>query len=368
MEQRQHVISEWLLKAFSRPYGGRSIVTAYDKTTGEYVEHDSSDFLVEVGAHPDAVEAEISRIETPAAQAARSLLKRAKNYPPGLYAIQEQAEDLSASGPAMADAGMYRSSRLLVTQHSIRGPSATEREALARYAGLMYQRAPKTEASMLRWGQAFDRGIQDVLDRELPGAQNPGVTTLAHRRERAVELSPRVGRRLAAGSWFLVRAGEGQAFVLSDSPVIAVAALGPDDEWRAILSKHSLIVLMALSPVFALLLAPQHLVPVFHTEPEDLVRVINRALWRCAERHVLGRTRQDLEAALGPVDQPDRRMSVDPLFDERQAFERARTVARRTLVTARIELPIKQTIHWRNCRVFVGQAPFPAEDRHLLLD
>jgi hypothetical protein len=208
MEQRQHVISEWLLKAFARPTGGSYIVAAYDKATGRYVDDNVDDFMVEIGAHSAEVEAEISRIEGPAAQAARTLFKRAKHYPAGIYAVATQDEDLRATGPGLSDKGLFRGTRLIVSEHTIRAPADAERAALARYAGLMYQRAPTTEASILRWGETFDRGIQETLDQILPGRRSPVQTTLGHRRGRMVELAERIADVLTAASWFIVRAGQ----------------------------------------------------------------------------------------------------------------------------------------------------------------
>jgi hypothetical protein len=43
IRQRQHVLSEWLLKAFARPVGGHFVVTAFDKSTGEFTEADVAD-------------------------------------------------------------------------------------------------------------------------------------------------------------------------------------------------------------------------------------------------------------------------------------------------------------------------------------
>jgi hypothetical protein len=372
MEQRQHVLSEWLLKAFAGPTGGSYIVAAYDKSTGQYVDHDVDDFMVEIGAHSAEVEAEISRIEGPAAQAARTLFKRAKHYPAGIYAVTTQEEDLRATGPALSDKGLFRDTRLLVSEHTVRTPLHAERAALARYAGLMYQRAPTTEASILNWGETFDRGIQDTLDQILPGQRSPVQTTLAHRRGRMVELAERIADVLTAASWFIVRTGQNESFVLSDSPVAATITFGFDDEWRAILSAESYAILMPLNPAIALVFAPRHILPLSRIDASELVPAINRVMWRAAGRYVLGRSQQELEAALGDADEETRRYSIQPSLDAEAIARQARTTTEQVVAEVMVEVGIKRPLanfwaHWTGCRLEFGYALFAAEDRNLLL-
>jgi hypothetical protein len=236
----------------------------------------------------------------------------------------------------------------------------------------MYQRAPTTEASILRWGQTFDRGVQDTLDRIMPGQRSPVETTLAHRRRRMTDLAGRIAGALATSSWFIARAGSTEAFVLSDSPVAATITFGFDDEWRAILSAESYVILMPLNPALALIFAPRHIIPVSQVDAANLVPAINRVMWRAADRYVLGRSRQDLEAALGDVDDETRRYSVRPGYDPEAIAHQARTTTEAATLEAIVEVGIKRPLarfwpHWSGCRLTLGYALFAAEDRDLLL-
>lgn len=132
----QHVISGWLLRAFARG----ALLAAYVKDTGTYTTVDPKTFMAEVDAHPASVEQGIAAIETPAASAARTLAKRAKPLPPGLYAVSPDEKVSHAGPPGVVDMGVFEGMRLLVGERDISSPKPSERIALARYAGLMYQR------------------------------------------------------------------------------------------------------------------------------------------------------------------------------------------------------------------------------------
>lgn len=247
-----------------------------------------------------------------------------------------------------------------------------ERLALGRYAGLMYQRAPGTEASILAWGQTFDDGIQNTLNRVFPGMRSPVETTLAHRRTRLADLATRIGSGLASASWFVVTSGLGEAFVLSDTPVVATVALGFDDEWHAILSAESNVIVMPLNPVIALVMAPRHIIPLSSVEATTLVPAINRLMWRAAARFVLGRSRAEVEAALGDVDDASRRMSVRPRHDAGAIRKQAEETTERSVLEALVQHRIVRPLaagwqHWNRCRLELGYAPFAAEDRDLVL-
>jgi hypothetical protein len=358
VSQQQHVISEWLLKAFARPHGDRLIV-AYDKKTGEFTEHDPADFMAEPNAHPSDVEVAISRIETPAAQAARTLLKRAKAYPAGMYAVMEQEDDLRAYGPAFTDRGSFKGTRLMVSEHTVRAPKEAQRSALAIYAALMYQRAPTNEAWMLRWGEMFDRGVRQWLDPRLPGMWSPATTTVAQRRARAVELAVSTGRRLMAGSWFLVKSAPGEAFVLGDTPVVSTTSFGHDDQWRALLDRQAFIVLIPLNPLLALVIAPQHLMPVVATEPSQVVGFINRTMWRAAGRFVLGRSQAQLEGVMANVEPDQLRTSLVPTLDAAAIEAKGAATAFHAAVRLRIIRPLVESwLHWEGCRLRFGNSPF----------
>ena len=111
-------------------------------------------------------------------------------------------------------------------------------------------------------------------------------------------MAGKVGERLNVTPWFLVRAESPDAFILSDSPVVATLSFGFDDQWRAIFANETYIVLMPLHPLLCLVFAPQHIVPVSKIEHDQLVETINRAMWRAANRFVIGRSQADFGGKL----------------------------------------------------------------------
>jgi hypothetical protein len=110
----QHVISEWLLKAFARKAPGGLQLDVYDKATGLYEGAVPAKFMIELDAHSTQIERGLEKIETPAAQAARSLAKRVKILPPGLYAVVEPGAETRAAGPELSDKGVFEGMRLLL--------------------------------------------------------------------------------------------------------------------------------------------------------------------------------------------------------------------------------------------------------------
>jgi len=370
----QHVISRWLLRAFARPGPGGAGLIQYDKKTDAYQETSPDAFLVEVDAHSPEIERGIERIETPASQAARRLAKRTRTLPPGFYAVVDQDEDIRAAGDGLADVGVVEGMRLLVSRFQIPSPSQVDRLALARYIGLMYQRAPKLEASIIRWGEEYDRAAQSALDRTLPGMKTGLRTMLAGRRSRMLQSAEGMGARLAAANWWVVRPDPNDSFVLSDCPVAATIALGHDDPWRAIFSQESFVVTMPLGPKIALVIAPQ-MVPFSNIDPADLTRAINRLIWRSADRYVLGRDRAILDAALPGADETQRRSTVDVAFDAEQVAAAAtaqvvRIVAEvllRQFVNAYLRADEAEWQRWDGCRLVFGRGQIaegmPPDDR-----
>jgi hypothetical protein len=368
-DQRQHVISEWLLKAFGRPIGARVRLAVYDKATGEYGARHADEFLVELDAHSRDVELEISKIETPASAVARTLAKRAKAYAPGFYAVVDDPSEIVRTGPALVDRGVVAGMRLMVSEHTILGPSGADRAALARYLILMYERAPATEAAMTRFGLAYDRGAQRTIDALLPGM----LTGLAsfHRSApaRMVERAQRLGDGFAAANWWILRTRATEPFVLSDTPVAATLSLGHDDEWHAILSPEAYAVVMPLGPLVALLMAPKGMLPFSRIEVSDLGRAVDRLMWRAADQYVLGRSRAELEAA---VEDGVRRFSVRVPQDEAAIEEEARRRTEGVVYDAMIEIQVWRPVrdawqHWERCRLRFGHAAFAAEDRDELM-
>jgi hypothetical protein len=357
----QHIITEWLLRAFAK--GGR--LAAYAKETGAYMEVDPKDFLTEVDAHPLSVEDGIASIEGPAASAARNLAKwvRSRQLPGGLYAISS-TENVSHFGPpGVSDVGVYEGMRLLVGERDIPSPKPVERLALARYAGLMYQRAPRTEEAMLAWGRAFDLAAQSALDRFLPGFHTGLQTELAHRRTRMLEMASHIGDRLANATWWLVVAGPGEAFVLGDAPVAATISLGHDDEWRAILAPESFAVAMPLSPRIALLMAPQGLIPITGIDNDlaGLVLAINRLIWRRAGAYVLAQEQSHLEAVWPDAEAAKASLSNDIAVDAQHGAEAGWSVGLSIVAEVNLRHFIRRWQRWEGCRLRFGWYPWPAE-------
>jgi hypothetical protein len=370
--QEQHVISEWLLKAFASNEGGRWSLQSYDKATGTYATHFAHEFMVELDGHSNEIEVAISGVEGPAADAARRLVKRVKGRAPGIYALLPSSHfEPTLGAPPITDRGVIEGMRLFVLERSIAEPSLTDRRSLARFAGLMYQRAPKTENAILRWGEEYDRALRAEIARRLPGMTNLGTfTTLAHRRSRLVPLADRIANELEGASWWVVRAAAGQEFVLSDSPVVSTLALGHDDGWRPILAGDVYAVVMALSPHVALLMAPKQAFPLSQIEIPELGRAINTLLWRAADRYVLARSRHQLEDALPGADEATRRWTMPVQQDRANIERRVSETTERIIIKAFVEHAKTQLDRdWRRwagrngCELTIGFLPYQADDR-----
>jgi hypothetical protein len=195
--------------------------------------------MTEVDAHSTAIERGIGEIEAPGSRAAIRLAKRVKNLPPGLYAVVPSHAAIQSSGPALSDKGVREGLRILVSELQVPSPSQADRTALGRFAGLMYERAPKNETAIMRFGARYDLAAQQALDRLMPGTRTGLATELPRRRFRMLAQAIEAGDRLAEASWWVVRAGKDGAFVLGDSPVAATRSLGYDDDWRAIFAPES---------------------------------------------------------------------------------------------------------------------------------
>lgn len=354
----QHVISEWLLRAFARKAPGGLLLEVYDKATGLCEDAAPAKFMIELDAHSTEVERGLEKIETPAAQAALRLAKRVKILPPGLYAVVEPDAETRAVGPELSDNGVFEGMRLLVGERQVPSPSPADRLALGRYAALMYQRAPKIEAAARQLAVDYEVGAQLALDRLMPGIRSKLAWAVEERRSRILASAEDIGMQLANATWWVVRAGDGEAFVLGDSPVAATVSLGHDDTWRAILSPQSYVVAMPLGPTLALLIAPKLLMPMTNVDAIGMTRAINRLMWRWADRFVLAHDRGQLEAALPGADDAMRRESVRAEVDAGEVTMRARGDV--ALIVAAVSWR-----QWTSCRLKFGFQAFAAEDRHM---
>ena len=229
----------------------------------------------------------------------------------------------------------------------------------------MYQRSPKLEEAMLQWGVAFDRIAQAVLSETMPGMKTGLGTMLESARSRMIPRALTIGQALEAADWFIVRSPNDESFVLSDSPVNATISLGFDDGWRAILGGEAFAVAMALGPKVAVVVTSL-VIPMSRIETRDLTSAINRLAWRSADRYVLARNRDTLEAA---APEPAIRrvrvaVDVDPNFHAKvvaTVMGVLNEAMRR--VYARHALREATTwIHWEGCRLVIGQVLPPAAD------
>lgn len=357
----QHVIPEWLLEAFARPGAGGRTIQVFDKGADQYDTANSEDFMVEVDAHPADVEADLTRIETRAAQAALRLAKRAKALPPGVYAVVPADSPTRSGGPAALDGGVLEGVRLLVSEHLLPSPRPEDRLALGTFVGMMYQRSPKVEASIRRFGAAYDQQAQRTLDRLVPGMRTGLETELNRRRSRISGLASSIGSQLAESAWWVVRPERNCAFVLGDCPVAVTISLGHNDRWRPILGGNAHVVAMPLGPSVALLIAPQRVMFITGIEAtvSDITLAINRLIWRHADRAVLARRRSDLEAVWPPGD--DGRL--DRVEVEQDLDATARAADRDTTrIVASAFARLVPWPPWTGCRLDWGR-PRPAAHR-----
>lgn len=292
-----------------------------------------------------------------------------------MYAVLPDESEHGQEGLPVTDRGVVGGLHILVGEHSIPGPSPADRLAIARYAALMYQRAPKTEAAILRWGEAYDLGIHDAVVRVAPQLHNVGpFTGLAYRRARMVDLARRIGTILDTASWWVVRAGRGQEFVLGDTPMVSTTDLGVDGDWHAILEQDVFTVVMPLGPTVALLMAPRHVFPVSEMGFDEIGPAINRLVWWSADRYVIGRSRGHLEGAVPGADDAFRRSSVSAKHDAPAIAAKGAALAQRILAGAYVEVSIVRPLQagwrrWDGCRLVLGYALVSSEDRnHFVAD
>jgi hypothetical protein len=355
----QHVISEWLLKAFSAEAPRGRVLATYNKATGEYGQAIPSKFMVEVDAHPTDVEAGFGKIESAAALASTRLVRRVEALPPGLYSVTE--EDNLTAAEVLQEVGQHGQMRLLLADRQVSSPPQVDREALGRFAALMYQRSPAIEAARAEVGEHYGRGVRAVAQ-TLPSPMRSDLNWLADEaRARILDSALSLGPGLGSATWFVVRACEEESFVLGDCPIAATVSLGHDDVWRPILSSSSFALAMPLSPRVALLMAPQRLLPLSGVQQvSDFVPSINRLLWRWAGQYVLAPRQADLEGALGDADEATRRAAVTVETDPSGAYRSG------IHDMTRIFAEVIWWHRWDGCRRVLG-LPIAREDRDLVL-
>lgn len=359
----QHTISSFLLRAFGRRRGGHVELEVFDKTTGSIQAVPAKDFLIETDGHDEQIELEIGRLEGPAADAVRRLRKRMRQLPAGLYAVVDASSQPVSQGAGLIDAGIHEGVRLLVSQHLVPSLPDRPREALLRFVGLMYQRAPGLEAAIMEFGRAYDQSVQAHLDQLAPGARSGLATELRRRRSRMVDLARDIGAQLEIARWWIVKAPPTTSFVLGDSPVASTSSLGHDDDWLAILDPSSFVVAMSLAPDAALLLAPQALLPVSLPSPDiaSVAAAINRLVWRRADRYVIGTDRQSLEQVGGGLDPDSRLASGRPAIELGRIRRAAWRDTLRVVIEARYAVVQGRWQRWERCRLTWGFVPWTGD-------
>lgn len=297
---QQHILSRWLLKSFAR---GERDLAVFDKAVGEYSTTRPRRFMTETDAHSDLVERELEAIEGPAASAGQRLAARLKPRPPALYALGPGDAVPAKGDRAPQHVGTVEQMAHYVSPAQIAAPSRRDLVALGRFAALMFRRAPKLMALDERVGQAYSRGASIVLSRLLPGISVDLDWIESERRSRMAQAAVALGPRIASFNWWVLKAPDGQEFVLGDTPVAATLSLGHDDVWHPLLSDQSLVIVMPISRSLAVIVAPQRLLTITGIESEtDWVPAINRVMWRWAERYLLAGSQKILEGAAPGAD------------------------------------------------------------------
>jgi hypothetical protein len=362
----QHVISAWHLRAFAGRGRGAQVVHVFEKTTDAYADIRVDEFLAEADAHSPEVELDLAHLEDPAARAARTLVKRARALPGGLYAVMEPDAAIQTAGPALTDEGVIEGMRLLVSRHEIPSPNAADRLALANYVALMYQRSPKGEAARVKFSIAYERAAQTILDRMMPGMRSGLEEAVSQRRARMLRNALDMGPILARANWWIVRAGAPEAFVLGDHPVVTTVSLGHDDTWRPIFAEATFVVAMPLGPAVALLIAPRVIVPISGIDgPDEVVSAINRLVWRSADRYVLARNREQLDRGLPDASEELRRSTVPVDVDLGKIARTAMAETAAIVAGVRFRYEVGTWQRWERCRLVFGYFPYASEDRHL---
>lgn len=274
------------------------MLTAYEKGSGRYRDVPPTRFMVAEDDHNLEIEQQLGRIESPASAAARLIDERTRDLPRGLYRIADARDpDIDLIDAPMRDGGVVEDIRLVVADRQIRMLPDAERRALARFIALMYSRAPKIERAMRVVTEAYVAGIRAAVASYGRAIDINATTFLGEELERARWLALRDANRLAdplhATTWWVLRAGPEEEFVIGDSTVIVTLQLGHDDIWRRLLNDDGYVIVMPLGPGLALIIATALLHGV---ELDKFVPAVNRHSWKWAEDFVMGRDRAVIES------------------------------------------------------------------------
>ena len=287
---RQHIIPRWYLDRFARDTTGGRILAAYEKATTACRDVPPTRFMTATDDHDAEIEAELGRLESPAAAAVQALDERVRALPPGLYRVAgERDEDRDATEAPIRDGGVIEDMHLFVADRQIRRLPSDERRALARFAALMYSRAPKIERAMRLVSDAYVRGIRTAVASYGKTIDIDHTVFLSAELERTRWLGLREADQIAGplenATWWVLRSGPNEEFILGDSPVVVTLQLGHDDAWRRLLGDDGYVIAMPLGPELALLIANLLTVGV---EAEEFVGALNRHSWKWAEDFTMG--------------------------------------------------------------------------------
>lgn len=325
VRQRQHTITEWLLRAHAHETRGGLKLWVFDKETTDIREQPTSTFLAPQNDHSVEIEVELNRIESPAARAAAELHRLADPHGGGFIRIAGTDDPDETRIALPRDAGAIEGFRLTVIEAQTRRLDSRHRSALGSFVALMYSRSPKLQEATQNMAAAYGKGLREAADR-LSGRTPRKVAqelAVAAERVRWVGLTEatQLGERLAAGAWWLLKADDGEAFVLGDSAVMTTLAVGHDDVWRPLFDPATYAVLLPLGPSLLLLISSNPMIP--GAGPTyDPVNTTNMLSWKWANRFVAGPSRESLEDLRTRIEAAGWGRSAPAIVDLEEAYRK----------------------------------------------
>lgn len=325
MRQRQHTISEWLLRAHAHPTRGGIKLWIFDKETRNTREQPTSTFLAPRNDHSAEIEVQLNRIESPAARAAAEVHRLADPHGGGFIRVAGANDPDEARIAPPRDAGVIEGFRLSVIEAQTRRLDWRHRSALGSFVALMYSRSPKLQQATQDMAAAYGSGLREGVSRLSGRTPRKVAEELAASEERVrwVGLTEAIqlGERLAAGSWWLLKADDGEAFAVGDSAVITTLAVGHDDVWRPLFDPATYAVMLPLGPSLLLLISPYPMIP--GAGPTyDPVNTTNMLSWKWANRFVAGPSREGLEDLNARIENVGWGHSAPAIVDLEEAYRK----------------------------------------------
>jgi len=325
VRQRQHTITEWLLRDHAHPTRGGLKLWVFDKETAEIREWPTSTFLAPRNDHSAEIEVELNRIESPAARAAAEVHRLAEPHGAGFIRVGGTNDPDEARIAAPREAGVVEGFRLTVIDAQTRRLDSRHRSALGTFVALMYSRSPKLQEATQNMAAAYADGLRQGASR-LSGRTPRKVAeelAVAEERVRWVGLTEakQLGERLAAGAWWLLKPDDDEALVVGDSAVMTTLAVGHDDVWRPLFDPATYAVMLPLGPSLLLLISPYPMIP--GAGPTyDPVNTMNMLSWKWANRFVAGPSREILEDLSARIEAAGWGRSAPAIVDLEEAYRK----------------------------------------------